>query len=69
VGNLTTKGELELVARGTDGYCYDNMSGLLRGYIACCYGNMLLLLWGYVAVAVETRCGYALMPCGCVNMS
>ena len=34
-----------------------------------CYGNMSQLLWGLVMVAMETRCGCALTPCGCVNMS
>ena len=34
-----------------------------------CYGDMLWLLWGLMGVAKGTRCGYALMPCGFVDMS
>ena len=44
---------------------------------SCCYDNMSRLLWRYVVVAMGidggvatgTRCGYALTPCGCVDMS
>ena len=50
-----------MVAMTTNSCCYDNMSRLLW--------DMLWLLWGLMGVAKGTRCGYALMPYGCVDMS
>ena len=35
---------------------------------SCYYGDILWLLWGLMGVAKGTRGGYALTPCGCVDM-
>ena len=57
----TTKSELELVAMEME-------KGVAMTTVSGCYDNMSGLLWGYVLVAMGTRYGKVPMPCGCVGV-